>query len=162
MNPSTRAVSRLLASALAGAVLLTLVGCQSEPKRALAAAKRPIIDMHLHALTFEEWDAKTGGVRLPNPITGKPAQAKTNADILRLTLEAMDRYNIKLGVVCGHLENVNTWKAKAPDRFLASAQFSGRPQLTPRLQIRHLRWSSCVVSMTPAGFRRLVKSHPLT
>jgi hypothetical protein len=84
--------------------------------------------MHLHALTFEAWSNKTGGGDLPpHPTTGKPPEAKTSADILRLTLEAMDRYNIRVGVLSGPLETVYAWKAKAPDRFLASAQFSGRP-----------------------------------
>jgi uncharacterized protein len=90
-----------------------------------AVVKRPIIDMHLHASTFEQFG--TNGTRPPHPTTGKPPEAKTNADILWLTLEAMDRYNIKLGVLSGRLETVYAWKAKAPDRFLASAQFSGLP-----------------------------------
>jgi predicted TIM-barrel fold metal-dependent hydrolase len=46
----------------------------------------------------------------------------------------MDRYNIKLGVVSGRLETVYAWRAKAPDRFLASAQFSGRPATAPMAQ----------------------------
>ena len=103
-------------------------GCRSEKPNDTAAdasaAKRPIIDMHLHALSFETWP---GGDSPPNPLTGKPPEAKTSADILRLTLEAMDRYNIKLGVLSGRLETVSAWKARATDRFLASAQFSGRP-----------------------------------
>ena len=93
-----------------------------------SAARRPIIDMHLHALTVEAWTKMTGVRDLPpNPTTGKPAAAKTSDDILRLTLEAMDRYNITIGVLSGPLETVYAWKAKAPDRFLASAKFGGRP-----------------------------------
>ncbi len=94
---------------------------------ARSAARRPIIDMHLHALTFEGFGTKVSREQLAHPTTGRPPEAKTNADILRLTLEAMDRYNIKLAVLSGRLETVYAWKAKAPDRFLAFAQFSGRP-----------------------------------
>ena len=113
------------------ALLGALLGCRSDQPSDTAdasAAKRPIIDMHLHALTFEAW---SNGVRPPHPTTGKPPDAETSADILRLTLEAMDRYNIKLGVLSGRLETVYAWRAQAPDRFLASALFSGRPASDP-------------------------------
>ena len=80
----------------------------------------PVIPVRVFG-TFEAYG------RPPNPITGKPPEAKTSADLLRLTLEAMDRYNIKLGMLSGRLEAVYAWKAKAPDRFLASVAFSGRP-----------------------------------
>lgn len=99
-----------------------------------SAARRPIIDMHLHALTFEQFGAVSSGNLPPHPTTGKPPQAKTSADILSLTLEAMDRYNIKLGVLSGRLETVYAWKAKAPDRFLASAAFGGRTASDPTAQ----------------------------
>ncbi|HSB63981.1 MAG TPA: amidohydrolase family protein, partial [Thermoanaerobaculia bacterium] len=116
---------------MASVLLSVLLACRSDqpsgPASDAAAAKRPIIDMHLHAVTFEEFGTGSSGDRPPHPTTGKPPEAKTNADILRLTLDAMDRYNIKLGVLSGHLETVYAWKAKAPDRFLTSAQFSGRP-----------------------------------
>ena len=101
-----------------------LIGGQADRPRDSASpsvvVKRPIIDMHLHALTFEEFGPSAKGTRPPNPITGKPPEAKTSADLLRLTLEAMDRYNIKLGMLSGRLEAVYAWKAKASDRFLAS------------------------------------------
>ena len=110
------------------ALLGALPGCRSVQRPETAgnalAATRPIIDMHMHAFTFEAW---SNGNRPPHPITGKPPEAKTSADILRLTLEAMDRYNIRIGVLGGPLETVYAWKAKAPDRFITSAEFSGRP-----------------------------------
>jgi predicted TIM-barrel fold metal-dependent hydrolase len=113
------------------ALFSALLGCQSDQASDTASgasdAVRPIIDMHLHAQTFEEFGTWSSGDRPPHPTTGLPPEAKTNADILRLTLEAMDRYNIKLGVVSGRIETVYAWKAKAPDRFLTSAEFSGRP-----------------------------------
>ena len=117
-------IKTLWTSALLGALL----GCRSDQPSDTAsdatAAKRPIIDMHMHAFTFEAW---SNGDRPPHPTTGKPPEAKTSADILRLTLEAMDRYNIRIGVLSGRLETVYAWKASAPDRFLTSALFSGRP-----------------------------------
>jgi len=115
-----------MASMLVGALL----ACRSAPPDGAAPtanAKRPIIDMHMHAVTFEEFGTLPSGEHPPHPTTGRPPEANTNADILRLTLEAMDRYNIKLGYLSGRLETVYAWKATAPDRFLASAQFGGRP-----------------------------------
>ena len=114
------------------ALLGALLGCRSDRPADTtidaSAAKRPIIDMHMHALTFEAW---SNGERPPHPTTGKPPEAETSADILRLTLEAMARYNIKLGILSGRLETVYAWKAQAPDRFLTSALFSGRPASDP-------------------------------
>jgi predicted TIM-barrel fold metal-dependent hydrolase len=121
-------ITRFWTSALMGALL----ACQSDQPSVKASdaspARRPIIDMHMHALTFEAW---SNGDRPPNPITGKPPEAKTSADILRLTLEAMDRYNIRIGVLSGRLETVYAWKATAPNRFFTSALFSGRPETDP-------------------------------
>ena len=118
----------MLRTFLALVVLVALVGCGSgqrgEPARNESAVNRPIIDVHMHAFTFEAW---SNGNRPPHPTTGKPPEAKTSADILRLTLEAMDRYNIKVGVLSGSLETVHAWQARAPDRFFAFALFSGRP-----------------------------------
>jgi uncharacterized protein len=111
-------------SALLGALLGCRSGQPADTASDASAAKRPIIDVHMHALTFEAW---LNGDRPPHPTTGKLPEAKTSADIFRLTLEAMDRYNIKVGVLSGRLETVYAWRAKAPDRFLASALFSGRP-----------------------------------
>lgn len=114
-------------------LLAALIGCRSgqrgEPAEHESAPKRPIIDAHMHAFTFEAW---SNGNRPPHPTTGKPPEAKTSADILRLTLEAMDRYNIKVGVLSGPLETVHAWQAQAPGRFLAFAMFSGRPASDPR------------------------------
>ncbi len=119
---------RLISTLRVFAFLAVFSACRSDqaadtPADA-ARARRPIIDMHLHALTFE---TPPFANRPPHPLTGNPPEAKTTADLVRLTLEAMDRYNIKVGVLSGRLETVNEWKARAPDRFLASAQFSGRP-----------------------------------
>lgn len=122
-------IRTFLTFALVGA----LVGCRSgqpgDAARDQSTAKRPIIDAHMHAFTFEAW---SNGTRPPHPTTGRPPEAKTSADIVRLTLEAMDRYNIKIGVLSGRLETVYAWKAKAPDRFLAFALFSGRSANDPR------------------------------
>lgn len=119
-----RSTFRILA--LCG-ILLSCRSVQPVQGGSVASGKRPIIDMHMHAFTFEQFGTWSNGELPPHPTTGKPPEAKTNDDILRLTLEAMDRYNIKLGVLSGRLETVYAWKAKAPLRFLAGVEFSGLP-----------------------------------
>ena len=84
----------------------------------------PIIDMHMHANSLTRRDAE--GVPLsrpcnPRPCQGPPARAKTDEDVLLLTLEAMDRHNIVLGFLSQWpLDNVYRWVDAAPDRFIAS------------------------------------------
>ena len=60
----------------------------------------PIIDVHLHV------GAAAPGA--PNPATGLPTTANTDADRERLTLERMRRHGIVLGLVSG------------PDAYMAS------------------------------------------
>lgn len=65
----------------------------------------PIIDVHLHV-----GQAAPGA---PNPATGKPTTANTDAERERLTLERMRQHDIVLGLVSG------------PDAFMASMRKAG-------------------------------------
>lgn len=65
----------------------------------------PIIDVHLHV-----GPAAPGA---PNPATGEPTTANTDADRERLTLERMRRHGIVLGLVSG------------PDAYMASMRRAG-------------------------------------
>ncbi len=65
----------------------------------------PIIDMHLHV-----GPAAPGA---PNPVTGEPTTAGTDAERERLTLERMRRHGIVLGLVSG------------PDAYMASMRRAG-------------------------------------
>ena len=65
----------------------------------------PIIDVHLHV------GAAAPGA--PNPATGLPTTANTDADRERLTLERMRRHGIVLGLVSG------------PDAYMASMRKAG-------------------------------------
>src|SRR5689334_19388735 len=82
----------------------------------------PIIDMHLHALAL-----RRGPDGTPTPVDCYPApcQSFTSAahsedDVLRMSLEAMDRYHIVQGFLSGSLELVAKWTAAAPARFIAA------------------------------------------
>jgi predicted TIM-barrel fold metal-dependent hydrolase len=94
---------------------------QSTGQEISTPERLPIIDMHMHA--YIKLPRTPGGAPLsrpdfPLPGVTYPTSAKTDEDILRLTLEAMDKYNIALAVLSYPLENVYKWKAAAPDRFL--------------------------------------------
>ena len=83
----------------------------------------PIIDMHMHA--FSKMPRTPDGTprtapRYPDKsIMRGTALVTRDEDMLRLTLEAMDKYNVVLGVVSRDLKEVYEWKDAAPQRFLA-------------------------------------------
>lgn len=74
-------------------LLLFLLALLPAPALLAQAYQGPIIDVHLHA-----GPAAPGA---PNPATGKPTTANTDADRQRLTLEAMREHNIVLGLASG-------------------------------------------------------------
>ena len=82
----------------------------------------PIIDMHMHAL---ELTLGPDGKPLPlpcypDPCQGAPAVAASEDDVLRMTLQAMDRKNIVKGFLSGDLARVSKWRSAAADRFIGS------------------------------------------
>ncbi len=87
----------------------------------------PIIDMHMHA--FNKMIRTPDGT--PRPVVHYPdksiikgtALVTRDEDILRLTLEAMKKYNIVLAVVSYKLTDVYKWKDAAPQSFLAGQSF---------------------------------------
>ncbi len=87
---------------LALTVLFLLLG--QSPQETLAQERLPIIDMHMHANTVSK-DADGRPLSrpcLPSPCQAPPAQAETAEDVLRLTLETMDRNNVVLGFLSQH------------------------------------------------------------
>ncbi len=102
---------------------------------AMAAAQEnsrpPMIDMHMHANAVNN-DADGRPLSracLPSPCQVPPAEAETAEDVLRLTLETMDRNNIVIGFLSeDSLDNVYRWVDAAPGRFIASP-IVGNPDL---------------------------------
>jgi len=93
-----------------------------------ASERPPIIDMELHAYSesnYQEGQPLPPRPCKPEPCEHAPAATKEYRDVLRLTLEAMDRHNIVLGFLStptGSTETVEKWVAAAPARFIPSAQ----------------------------------------
>ncbi len=73
----------------------------------------PIIDVHLHV-----GKAAPGA---PNPATGKPTTASTDADRERLTLEQLQKYNVVLGLVSGPDAAMASMRKAGGDRIWAGA-----------------------------------------
>lgn len=105
----------------------------------------PIIDMHMHASNVQVGpDGKPVPVPLrciPGPCEGAAAAAITEAEVLRMTLAAMNRHKIVLGFLSGYdasstsltpnAERVQAWVKAAPARFIPSVFLSqpGTPAL---------------------------------
>ena len=93
-----------------------------------AGRRLPIIDVHLHSESLA--NLKNWG---PNPVTGKKAPESVEEHI-KQTLEAMDRYDIVLGIASGDLETVEQFRKAAPDRIWAGPSYG-----IPGLDIEKLR-----------------------
>ena len=150
-------------------ILLLLSEClawsQAERKRP------PIIDMHLHALRVAEFGVGLGPTpaicssnddilwygwdpRRPFKIEDsrscagtKFAGSKTDEDLMRQTLAALQRYNIHAVTSgeSGDLDQVSKWRAAAPQRIIPAASFlqhgsdlQGRPLYRPISEVRRL------------------------
>ena len=96
------------------------------PASAGSQERLPIIDMHMHARTSMLRDENGQSLTqpcMPQPCQGPPAVAQSDEDVLRLTLEAMDQYNIVLGFLGDRPERVKQWIAESPDRFIGAIGF---------------------------------------
>ncbi|MFY8074049.1 MAG: hypothetical protein ACOVNK_00035, partial [Sphingorhabdus lacus] len=106
------------------------------------AAREPIIDMHVHALTADDqgppplamctplnpmptWDnSKTildmfvGTFKKPN-CTDPIWSPETTEEVMRRSLAVMEKHNV-IGVVSGRMKLLQAWKAASPDRVMPS------------------------------------------
>ncbi|PAP77233.1 amidohydrolase family protein [Rubrivirga marina] len=121
-----------------------------------APDRRPVLDMHLHALPADEvgpppvamcvpmlaWAPERApdqswldafGAFVTDPPCPAPfwSNARTDREVLEGTLEVMERRNI-IGVLSGPPRDVLWWHEAAPDRFIPSAQLQfGRDAYAP-------------------------------
>ncbi|MFV8837789.1 amidohydrolase family protein [Salinimicrobium soli] len=83
--------------------------------------KGPIIDMHMHTGLFIKVPEGMPAICRPEPCEGKGGAIVNQAELLKKTLEIMDRYNVQKGFLSGaDWKEVQDWKNAAPDRFIAS------------------------------------------
>lgn len=116
---------------LPAVLFLASLGLLVTPARTVAQAySGPIIDVHMHV------GAAAPGA--PNPATGQPTTANTDADRERLTLERMRQHGIVLGLVSGpDAAMASMRKAGGEDRIWAGAFLDdGRTPLPPAEVLR--------------------------
>jgi len=75
----------------------------------------PKIDIHQHA---SKKSYLPDGTPVPNMVTGQPAEATTDEEVMLYTLEYMDKNNIEKSVLTWSLDNLYKWVDYAPDRFI--------------------------------------------
>jgi hypothetical protein len=92
----------------------------------------PIIDMHLHAIPNLFADRQ---YCFPQPCEGAPTRAKSVDDLKPMTLAAMERNHIVMGVISGPLDSVLSWTEGDQNRFRAGVQ---RPTRAPIEKLEQL------------------------
>jgi predicted TIM-barrel fold metal-dependent hydrolase len=109
----------------------------ADDARRRAAARGPIIDVHMHA-----YPAEAAIPPSANRVTGKPHNLKDGEAHLQACLAEMKRLNIVRGVVSGgsgdRLAAALYWRESDPDRFIAGASVRGSAD-TPLPDVAVLR-----------------------
>lgn len=126
-----------------------------------AVVREPIVDVHLHASTADEYGPPPLGMCTPlpylpeidpgrqdygavwidffrHPRCRNPVWSPTaDAEVMRQTIEQMERLNV-VGVLSGPPELVAAWRRAAPGRFLAGLNFNlERGYLVERVAALH-------------------------
>ena len=147
------------------ALRATLIGLSLTSLSVVAAAGQrpgPIIDMHLHAYPA----IRTGSGGLPNPVTGRPSTATTDAALLEATLAAMDAHGIVTGVASGAPEHVARWIEEGRGRIVGAIKLdetrpfpsvevlrtlitSGRVAMIGEIQAQHMGLAPSDSSLAP-------------
>ena len=104
-----------LIRSIASITLLLWAGASHvAPQQQSPHHRLPIIDMHIHALS---WDHQ-GNPPPPNRATGKAPTARTDQEALEATLAELKRYNVVKAVAGGRPEHVARWRAADPGRII--------------------------------------------
>lgn len=141
-------MTRALCLLITFLVVLPLTGiCQRPSSRALRPAKKlPVIDMHIHADTMEDFGGGMLSICLGegNPIYSpidprskfelkdliqcekRVKSSSSDAALKAETVAELKRHNIKRAVAMGDLRTVTDWVAADRDRFVPSLNFSDR------------------------------------
>lgn len=123
--------SHVMKDALAVLVLLMLPAlsfAQSE-----GHYRGPIIDMHMHGYTAEDFWGPA-----PNPATRQPS-VQTPEEHMERSIEIMKEHNVVLGVVSGTtLAAAQQWAAHAPDLILKGITFGNPAEFLDTLAFSEL------------------------
>lgn len=81
----------------------------------------PIIDMHMHTGLPHEIPPGTPALCRPEPCQGEGHATVDPQELMKKTIDAMDKYNIVMGFLSGvDWPAVQKWAKEAPGRFIAS------------------------------------------
>lgn len=109
---------RLFGAFLAAAFAGTSSAAADLPKR--------VIDMHLHVYQSDpRWDERT-----PNPATGKPLTAASEADHRAAVLAQMKQYNVVQAVISNKPQAVASWMAANPTMFIPGVGFDSPGEIS--------------------------------
>lgn len=156
------------------ALFITILLVFPLPSSGQSATRRlPILDMHLHAATLEEfggggpacvnegrivfkgWDPKfpltpdrlgTCESTVPSPTT--------DGAVMRETLAMLERYNI-WAVTTGPLERVATWRAAGSQRIIPALAFTDRERMPTEYRQLHAAGAFAVFGEITAQYRGL-------
>lgn len=167
---------------------LGLIGAVLGLAASTAAAQgsgKPIIDMHMHAWSLQEFGetpppfcvAARGAVMNGHDPARKFDFASlatckvmlkaptTDSALLRETLSEMRRFNIVAGVLAGDRKIVAEWRSVAPDRFIPAANFfiddnPPPPQLAAELEARVASGETKIFAEVTPQYRGMAPDHP--
>ncbi len=88
---------------------------------AIDKSRLPIIDMHMHTGLPHEVPEGIPSLCRPAPCEGDGAATVSPAPLMKKTIAAMDRYNIRKAFLSGvDFEAVQQWTETDPERFIAA------------------------------------------
>lgn len=91
------------------------------------ATERKIIDVHLHARTFNYY----GNPPAPSPATGMQPKWKTDGEVVQMTLDTLKKYGIVKAIISGNLSRVADFKNADSARFVSSLEYPSRQGTLP-------------------------------
>ena len=104
---------------------LSVIVITSSALRAADPPKR-VIDMHLHVYQSDQrWEQRT-----PNPATGEPLTAVTEAAHREAVLAQMKKYNVVRAVISNRPEAVRSWMTADAGRFIPGVGFDSPKEVS--------------------------------
>jgi predicted TIM-barrel fold metal-dependent hydrolase len=100
-------------------LVLSIVAFLSQIVYSQNKADRKIIDVHLHARTFNYY----GDPPAPNPVTGARPKWKNDAEVVQMTIDTMKKYGIVKAIISGNLSRVADFRNADSGRFIPSLEY---------------------------------------
>jgi len=124
-NKSRRLAKRKAVDVNRAVLCAVFLGVIAAPALSQERYEGPIIDMHMHVSSYYLELGPDGKPMpfdcYPAPCDGVVTAAVNEDDVLHMTIEAMERYNVVLGFLTGDsFARLEKWTSVAPGRFIPS------------------------------------------